>query len=90
MPDERWTDVPDDGVSDDIPPYLRKPPAGTIQAGHFWLSCINTKLRKLEALGLRPHATLLENMAAMERCASGDGLGEPLPGTMSRQVCSWH
>lgn len=84
MPDERLTDAPGDGVPDEIPPYLRKPPAGTIQAGQFWLSCINAKLRKQEALGLRPRATLLENKAAMERWARGEGLGEPFPETMTR------
>ena len=63
---------------------LRKPAEGTTQAGQFWLSGINAKIRKLEALGLRPHATLLENKAVMERWARGEGLGEPFPETMKR------
>ena len=76
MPDERTSGSVDDGLVDEIPPYLRKPEEGTAQAGQFWLSCINAKLQQLEALGLRPHATLLENKAAMERWARGEGLGE--------------
>lgn len=86
MPDERTIDPVDDGFVDDIPPYLRKPEEGTVQAGQFWLSCINAKLHQLEALGLRPHATLLENKAAMERWARGEGAGELFPAAMKRQV----
>lgn len=81
MPDERTSGSVDDGLVDEIPPYLRKPQEGTTQAGQFWLSRINAKIRKLEALGLRPHATPLENKA-MERWARGEGLGEPFPETM--------
>ena len=84
MPDERTSGSVDDGLVDEIPPYLRKPEEGTVQAGQFWLSCINAKLQQLEALGLRPHATLLENKAAMECWARGEGLGEPFPETMRR------
>lgn len=84
MSDEKTIGIPEEWWVDDIPPYLRKPKEGTIEAGRFWLSCINTKLRKLEALGLRPHANLLENKAAMERWARGEGLGEPFPETMRR------
>ena len=76
MPDERTSGSVDDGLVDEIPPYLRKPEEGTVQAGQFWLSCINAKLQQLEALRLRSHATLLENKAAMERWARGEGLGE--------------
>jgi hypothetical protein len=86
MPDERTSDPEEDGLVDEIPPYLRKPAEGTTQAGQFWLSGINAKIRKLEALGLRPHATLLENKAAMERRARGEGLGEPFPETMKRDM----
>ena len=86
MPDERTIGPVDDGLVDDIPPYLRKPAEGTTQAGQFWLAGIVAKIRKLEALGLRPHATLLENKAVMERWARGEGLGEPFPETMRRQV----
>lgn len=82
MPDGRTIDAPDDGLVYDIPPYLRKPAAGTNEAGQFWLSCIHAKLRKLEALGLRPHAQLLENKAVMERWARGEGVGEPFPEAM--------
>lgn len=85
MPDGRTIEALENGLADDIPPYLRKPAAGTIQAGQFWLSCINAKLRKLEALGLQPHATLLENQAAMERWARGEGAGEAFPEAMRRQ-----
>ena len=84
MPDERTIGPVDDGLVDDIPPYLHKPEEGTTQAGQFWLSGIIAKIRKLEALGLRPHATLLENKAVMERWARGEGLGEPFPETMKR------
>lgn len=84
MPNERTIDALEDGLADDIPPFLRKPAAGTIQAGQFWLSHINAKIRKLEALGLRPHVTLLENKAVMERWARGEGLGEPFPAAMKR------
>lgn len=84
MPDERTIGPVDDRLVDDIPPYLRKPAEGTTQAGQFWLSGIIAKIRKLEALGLRPHATLLENKAVMERWARGEGLGEPFPETMKR------
>lgn len=84
MPDERTSGSVDDGLVDEIPPYLRKPEEGTVQAGQFWLSCINAKLQQLEALGLRPHVTLLENKAAMERWARGEGLGESFPETMRR------
>ena len=86
MPDERTSGSVDDGLVDEIPPYLRKPEEGTVQAGQFWLSCINAKLQQLEALGLRPHATLLENKAVMERWARGEGLGEPFPETMKRAM----
>ena len=86
MPDERTSDPEEDGLVDEIPPYLRKPAEGTTQAGQFWLSGIIAKIRKLEALGLRPHATLLENKAAMERRARGEGLGEPFPETMKRDM----
>ena len=86
MPDERTSGSVDDGLVDEIPPYLRKPEEGTVQAGQFWLSCINAKLQQLEALGLRPHATLLENKAVMERWARGEGLGEPFPETMKRDM----
>lgn len=72
-------------MPDEIPPYLRKPEEGAEQVGQFWLSCINTKLRQLEAQGLRPHATLLENKAAMERWARGEGVGEPFLPAMKRQ-----
>lgn len=85
MPDERTSGSVDDGLVDEIPPYLRKPEEGTVQAGQFWLSCINSKLQQLEALGLRPHVTLLENKAAMERWARGEGFGESFPGAMKRQ-----
>ena len=84
MPNERTIDALEDGLADDIPPYLRKPAEGTTQAGQFWLAGIVAKIRKLEALGLRPHATLLENKAVMERWARGEGLGEPFPETMKR------
>ncbi len=84
MSDERTIGSVDDGLVDEIPPYLRKPEEGTAQAGQFWLSCINAKLQQLEALGLRPHVTLLENKAAMERWARGEGLGESFPETMRR------
>ena len=86
MPDERTIDPVEDELVDEIPPYLRKPEEGTVQAGQFWLSCINAKLQQLEALGLRPHATLLENKAVMERWARGEGLGEPFPETMKRAM----
>ncbi len=86
MPDERTSGSVDDGLVDEIPPFLRKPAVGTVQAGQFWLSCINAKLRQLEALGLRPHAILLENKAAMERWARGEGAGELFPAAMKRQV----
>lgn len=85
MPDERTSGSVDDGLVDEIPAYLRKPEEGTVQAGQFWLSCINAKLQQLEALGLRPHATLLANKAAMERWARGEGLDEPFPAAMRRQ-----
>ena len=84
MPDERWTFAPGDHVPDEIPPFLRQPPAGTVQAGQFWLSSIDAKLRKLEALGLHPHAAVLEHKAVMERWARGEGVGEPFPETMKR------
>ena len=86
MPDERTIGPVDDRLVDDIPPYLRKPAEGTNQAGQFWLSGIIAKIRKLEALGLRPHANLLENKAVMERWARGEGLGEPFPETMKRDM----
>ena len=90
MPDRRTIDALDDGLADDITPFLRKPAAGTIEAGtieagQFWLSCINARLRKLEALGLRPHAQLLENKAVMERWVRGEGVGEAFPAAMRRQ-----
>lgn len=43
MPDERTSDPEEDGLVDEIPPYLRKPAEGTTQAGQFWLSGINAK-----------------------------------------------
>lgn len=84
MPDGRTIDALEDGLADDIPPFLRKPAAGTIEAGQFWLSCINARLRKLEALGLRPYAQLLENNAEMERWVRGEGVGEAFPEAMRR------
>ena len=87
MPDGRTIDAMEDGLADGladgIPPFLRKPAAGTIDAGQFWLSSINARLRKLEALGLRPHAQLLENKAEMERWARGEGVGEAFPAAMN-------
>ena len=95
MPNERTIDALEDGLADDIPPYLRKPEEGTVQAGQFWLSCINAKLQQLEALRLRSHVTLLESKAAMERWARGEGFGELFPVAMKRQgwffgLIVWH
>lgn len=76
----------EDGLVDDIPPFARKPEAGSVQAGEFWLSNIHAKLRKLESLGLRPHPYLLENKTTMERWVRGEGKGEPFPPAMKRQA----
>lgn len=83
MPDGRTIDALEDGLADDIPPFLRKPAAGTNEAGQFWLSSIDAKIRKLDALGLRPHAQLLENKAVMERWVRGEGAGEMFPEAMT-------
>lgn len=76
MPDGRTIGAPEDGLVDDIPPYLRKPVAGTIEAGQFWLSCIHAKLRKLEALGLRPHPAAGEQGGYGALGAWGGGWGD--------------
>lgn len=43
---------------------------------------IDGKVHKLEKLGLRPHAMLLEHRGVMERWARGEGAGEDFPPRM--------
>ena len=76
----------EDGLVDDVSPFARKPEAGSVQAGEFWLSKIHAKLRKLESLGLRPHPYLLENKTTMERWVRGGGEGESFSPAMTRQT----
>lgn len=80
MADDAWIDQ---GL-DPIPPFPRKPADGTVEAGQFWLARIDAKLHKLEVLGLRPHATLLEHRAVMERWARDERASEMFPRGMQR------
>jgi len=45
----------------EIPPFLRKPEAGTREDAQWMVSRIDHRIVRLAALGLRPHPQLIEN-----------------------------
>jgi len=44
----------------EIPPFLRAPVDGTRLATENMVACIDNKIEKLAALGLRPHPNMLD------------------------------
>lgn len=49
----------------EIPPFLRMPERGSRESAEWMLSSIDVHIKKLAALGLRPHVNVLEYQAEL-------------------------
>lgn len=53
-------------MNDDIPPFLRKPAAGTREDAEWAFMSVTNRIRKVRALGLQPHPSILSYQRTLE------------------------